>query len=80
MDPERHRGTRTPTATTANTGNDTRTESPGDAPGSTDDTRASSTDDSRSRSDDVFLNIAKSSARRNSLSRLERRRVSFQVS
>ncbi len=37
-----------------------------------------STDDTRSRSDDIFLNIAKSSvnSRRDSLGKLDRRRVS----
>jgi hypothetical protein len=39
------------------------------------------TDDTRSRSDDVFLNIAKSSvnSRRNSLGKLDRRRVSRSI-
>jgi hypothetical protein len=43
-----------------------------------DEAKDSSTDDSRSKSEDIFLNIAKSSAsRRDSAGKLDRRRVSF---
>ncbi|EED20132.1 LPXTG-motif cell wall anchor domain protein, putative [Talaromyces stipitatus ATCC 10500] len=74
--PSRHRRESTPLSPrSAATANNLRGDGAYDDPAA-DEQKDYSTDDTRSRSDDVFLNIAKSSvnSRRNSLGKMDRRR------